>query len=51
MGIRPACIISDYIPIKEKKNGKYKFDWSPLHTNWRKQLKLYLIKYNKYLDF
>ena len=23
MGVRPACVISDYTPIKEKKNGDY----------------------------
>ena len=51
LGVRPACVISDYTPIKEKKNGDYKFDWSPLHTNWRKQLTLYSIKYKNYLDF
>ena len=50
-GIRPACVISDYTPIKEKKNGDYKFDWSPLHTNWRKQFALYLIMYKNHLDF
>ena len=33
IGVRPACVISDYTPIKEKKNGDYKFDWSPLHIN------------------
>ena len=51
MGVRPACVISDYTPIKEKKNGDYKFDWSPLHTNWRKQFALYSIMYKNYLDF
>ena len=50
-GIRPACVISDYTPIKEKKNGDYKFDWSPLHTNWRKQFALYSIMYKNHLDF
>ena len=29
MGVRPACVISDFAPIKEKKNGDYRFDWSP----------------------
>ena len=30
MGIRPTCVISDYAPIKKKKNGDYKFDWLSL---------------------
>ena len=30
MGIRPACVISDYAPIKKKENGDYKFDWLSL---------------------
>ena len=29
-GIRPACVISDYAPIKKKENGDYKFDWLSL---------------------
>lgn len=27
LGVRPAFIISDFVPVKKKKNGDYKFDW------------------------
>ena len=27
-GVRPACVISSSAPVKKKKNGGYKFDWT-----------------------
>lgn len=51
MGVRPACVISDSAPIKEKKNGDYRFDWTLFKFDWNKQFALYLNKYKNYLDF
>ena len=51
MGIRPACVIADCAPIKEKKNGDYRFDWSSFKLNWNRQFTLYLNKYKNHLDF
>ena len=50
-GVCPACIISDFAPIKEKKNRDYRFDWSSFKVDWNKQFTLYLNKYKNHLDF
>lgn len=38
-GVRPACVISDSAPIKEKKNRDYRFDrfdWTLFKFDWNK---------------
>lgn len=32
-GVRPACVISDSAPVKERKNGGYKFYWEEENKN------------------